>query len=79
MNRKILYAVGDRLLRYVYKNPRRNLVKLVKVGKLVAGKMFPPSTFTKPIEILRMRTMCGTNSCSAGWTRWTRRCFAALR
>ena len=37
MNRKILYAVGDRLLRYVYKNPRRNLVKLVKVGKLVAG------------------------------------------
>lgn len=41
MNRKILYAVGDRLLRYVYKNPRRNLVKLVKVGKLVAGKMFP--------------------------------------
>ena len=26
MNRKILYAVGDRLLRYVYKNPRRNLV-----------------------------------------------------
>lgn len=52
MNRKILYAVGDRLLRYVYKNPRRNLVKLVKVGKLVAGKMFPPSTFTKPIEII---------------------------
>ena len=53
MNRKILYAVGDRLLRYVYKNPRRNLVKLVKVGKLVAGKMFPPSTFTKPIEIIK--------------------------
>ena len=29
MNRKILYAVGARLLRYVYKNTRRNLVKLV--------------------------------------------------
>ena len=79
MNRKILYAVGDRLLRYVYKNPRRNLVKLVKVGKLVAGKMFPPALLPSPLRLLRMRTMCGTNSCFAGWTRWTRLCFAELR
>ena len=46
MNRKILYAVGDRLLRYVYKNPRRNLVKLVKVGKLVRAA--PPRPEGQP-------------------------------
>ena len=45
MNRKILYAVGDRLLRYVYKNPRRNLVKLVKVGKPGGRQNVPPQHF----------------------------------
>lgn len=51
-NRKMLYSIGDRLLKYVYRNPRRNMLKLVRFGKLVAGGMFPPSTFTKPIEII---------------------------
>lgn len=51
-NRKMLYSIGDRLLKYVYRNPRRNMLKLVRFGKFVAGGMFPPSTFTKPIEII---------------------------
>lgn len=51
-NRKMLYSIGDHLLKYVYRNPRRNMLKLVRFGKFVAGGMFPPSTFTKPIEII---------------------------
>lgn len=49
---KALYLVGNKLLKYVYKNPQRNMLKLVKIGKAVAGKMYPASTFTKPIEII---------------------------
>ena len=52
LNRKMLYSVGDRLLKYVYKNPQKNMLKLVRLGKRVAGGMYPESTFTKPIEII---------------------------
>ena len=37
---KALYFVGNKLLKYVYKNPQKNMLKLVKLGKAVAGKMF---------------------------------------
>lgn len=47
-----LHSVGNRLFKYMYKNPKRNMLRLIKVGKLVAGKIFPESTFTKPIEII---------------------------
>ena len=30
---KALYFVGNRLLKYVYKNPQKNMLKLVKLGK----------------------------------------------
>lgn len=53
---KALYFVGNRLLKYVYKNPQKNMLKLVKLGKAVAGKMYPESTFTKPIEIISDET-----------------------
>ena len=49
---KMLYFVGNKLLKYVYKNPQKNMLKLIKIGKAVAGKMYPESTFTKPIEII---------------------------
>ena len=42
---KALYFVGNKLLKYVYKNPQKNMLKLVKLGKAVAGKMYPESTF----------------------------------
>lgn len=49
---KILHIVGDRIFRYIYKEPQRNMLKLVKLGKTFAGKMYPKGTFTKPIEII---------------------------
>ncbi len=47
-----LRFVGKRLLKYVYKNPEQNMLRLVKVAKLVAKNMYPESTFTKPIDII---------------------------
>ena len=44
---KMLYFVGNKLLKYVYKNPQKNMLKLIKIGKAVAGKMYPESTFYK--------------------------------
>lgn len=52
LNRKLLYFAGEHLLKYVYKSPQKNMLKLVRLGKKVAGGMYPESTFTKPIEII---------------------------
>ena len=49
---KVLHLIGNRIFKYVYKNPEKNILKLIKIGKAAAGKMYPESTFTKPIEIL---------------------------
>lgn len=49
---KILHPIGKRLIKYVYKNPEKNMLKIVNLGKKVTGNMFPESTFTKPIEII---------------------------
>ncbi len=49
---KALHFIGNRLFRYIYKNPQKNMLKIVKTAKLFAGKMYPKSTFTKPIEII---------------------------
>ena len=49
---KVLHIIGNRVFRYIYKNPQKNMLKLIKIGKAVAGKMYPESTFTKPIEII---------------------------
>ena len=40
---KMLYFVGNKLLKYVYKNPQKNMLKLIKIGKAVAAlKQKPP-------------------------------------
>lgn len=52
LNAKFLHWIGKKLLGYVYKSPEKNMLKLVKVGKAVAGKMYPESTFTTPIDII---------------------------
>lgn len=49
---KLLHPIGKQLIKYVYKNPQKNMLKLVKIGKKFAGSMYPESTFTKPIEII---------------------------
>ena len=49
---KILHPIGKQLIKYVYKNPEKNMLKLIHLGKRVTGNMFPESTFTKPIEII---------------------------
>lgn len=49
---KILHPIGKQLIKYVYKNPEKNMLKLIRLGKRMAGNMFPESTFTKPIEII---------------------------
>lgn len=47
-----LHTLGKRLMKYVYKNPEKNMLKLIKLGKLVAGNIFPESTFTAPIDVI---------------------------
>lgn len=47
-----LHKFGNRLVDYMYKNPEVNMLKLVKLAKLVAKNIFPPSTFTAPIDII---------------------------
>ena len=49
---KLLHNVGGVLFRYIYKNPKRNMLRLVKLGKKFAGNMYPESTFKTPIEII---------------------------
>lgn len=49
---RVLHSVGNRIFKYVFKNPQKNMLKLIKIGKAVTGNMYPESTFTKPIEIL---------------------------
>lgn len=53
---KALHAIGNGIFKYIYRNPQRNMLRLVKLGKAVAGKMYPESTFTKPIEIITDET-----------------------
>ena len=36
---KVLHIIVNRVFRYIYKNPQKNMLKLIKIGKAVAGKM----------------------------------------
>lgn len=49
---RMLHSIGNVLFKYIYKNPQKNMLKLIKIGKAVTGNMYPESTFTKPIEII---------------------------
>lgn len=50
--RELLYSIGNGIFRYVYKNPQKNMLRLVKIGKAMAGKMYPEKTFTTSIDII---------------------------
>lgn len=52
MKSKVLHSVGNRIFRYIYKDPERNILRLIRLGKTLTGKMYPESTFKTPIEIL---------------------------
>ena len=43
-----LHRLGNRLVDYMYKNPEANMLKLVKLAKLVAKNIFPASTVAVP-------------------------------
>lgn len=47
-----LHRIGRTLLKYVYKNPQKNMLRLVKLAKAVARNMYPESTFSVPIDII---------------------------
>ena len=49
---KFLHKVGKTLIKYVYKNPQRNIPKAIKVGKAVTGNLFPESTWSAPIDVI---------------------------
>ena len=50
--RKLLYSIGNGIFRYVYKDPKKNMLRLVKIGKATAGKMYHEKTFTTSIDII---------------------------
>lgn len=52
VKRELLYSIGNGIFRYVYKNPQKNMLRLVKIGKAMAGKMYPEKTFTTSIDII---------------------------
>lgn len=47
-----LHRIGKQLFKYVYKNPQKNMLRLVRVAKIAAKNMYPASTFTTPIDII---------------------------
>ncbi len=49
---RALHRFGSRVFSYIYKNPKRNMLRLIRTGKIFAGKMFPKSTFERPVEII---------------------------
>ena len=53
---KLLRKIGNKLLDYTYKDPKRNILRIMKITKLVVGGMYTETTFTKPVEILSDET-----------------------
>ena len=47
-----LHKIGRPLVNYVYKNPKKNIPKILKVGKAVTGNLFPEATWTMPLDVI---------------------------
>lgn len=52
IQRKVLSALADVLIGYIYRNPQRNMLRLLNVAEKVTGKMYPPTTFSTAREIV---------------------------
>lgn len=49
---KMLHGIGNQVFKFLYKSPKRNMLKLINLAEALTGKMYPESTFTKTKEIL---------------------------
>lgn len=47
-----LHKIGRPLVNYVYKNPKKNIPKVLKIGKAVTGNLFPEATWTAPLDVI---------------------------
>ena len=47
-----LHKIGRPLVNYVYKNPKRNIPKVLKIGKAITGNLFPETTWTAPLDLI---------------------------
>lgn len=47
-----LHKIGRPLVNYVYKNPRKNIPKVLKIGKAITGNLFPETTWTAPLDVI---------------------------
>lgn len=47
-----LHKIGRPLVNYVYKNPKRNIPKVLKIGKAITGNLFPETTWTAPLDVI---------------------------
>ena len=47
-----LHKIGRPLVNYVYKNPKRNIPKVLKIGKAITGNLFPETTWTVPLDVI---------------------------
>ena len=52
IQRKALDVIADRLFKYVYKNPQKNMLKIINVAEKVTGNMFPKQTFPTAKNII---------------------------
>ena len=47
-----LHKIGRPLVNYIYKNPKKNIPKVLKIGKAVTGNLFPETTWTAPLDVI---------------------------
>ena len=47
-----LHKIGRPLVNYAYKNPKKNIPKVLKIGKAVTGNLFPETTWTAPLDVI---------------------------
>lgn len=74
----VLHKIGRTLLKYVYKNPKRNMLRIMKVVKFAVGSMYPAHTFTTPVEIISDETNIWHNYLFNGLDDIDRELFANI-
>lgn len=52
IKRKALVSIANLLIRYVYRDPKRNMLRLVNIAQKVTGNMYPEKTFTTARDII---------------------------
>ncbi|MBR2133598.1 MAG: radical SAM protein [Eubacterium sp.] len=52
MKSKVLHIIGNRMVDYIFKDPEKNIPRLINFARKVTGNQFPEATFSKPLEII---------------------------